>query len=142
MCGIYAIFFHCCFMNETQVLMAVSRFFCSFFSRSNFLEGGFTFYCQGPSFLSGGGGEGGTPWEALALVEGSLVIVNVYLCGKFFPVQCCTQIKSMLAMFGQFFVYVFSHQATYLRYKWHHILDTLAIYYMYCTTTFPAHLTI
>ena len=42
-------------MNETQVLMAVSRFFCSFFSRSNFLEGGLTFYCQGPSFLSGGG---------------------------------------------------------------------------------------
>ena len=59
-CGIYAIFFHCCFMNETQVLMAVSRFFCSFFSRNNSLEEGFTFHCWGPSFLSEEGvwGEG------------------------------------------------------------------------------------
>ena len=31
-CGISAIFFQCCFMIETQVLITVSDFFC-FFSR-------------------------------------------------------------------------------------------------------------
>ena len=41
-CGISAIFFQCCFMSETQILMAVSDFF-AFFSRNHFLEGGFTF---------------------------------------------------------------------------------------------------
>ena len=48
-------------MSETQVLMTVSDFFPNifgFFSRNNFLEGGFTFHWGGDSFLSGGA----TPW--------------------------------------------------------------------------------
>ena len=49
---------------------------------------------------------------------------------NFYPFQYFTQILSMLAMFRQFFVYVFSRQATYLRYIWQHILNTLMIYYM------------
>ena len=49
---------------------------------------------------------------------------------NFYPFQYFTQILSMLAMFRQFFVYVFSRQATYLRYIWQHILNTLVIYYM------------
>ena len=60
----------------------------------------------------------------------------------FYPVQYYTQIVSILAMFGQFFIYIFSCQATYLRYIWQHILSTFVIYYMHCTSTFPAHLTI
>ena len=60
----------------------------------------------------------------------------------FYPVQYFTQIVSMLAMFGQFFVNIFSRQATYLRYIWQHILSTFVIYYMHCASTFPAHLTI
>ena len=35
---------------------------------------------------------------------------------EFYPVQYFTEIVSMLAMFGQFFIYIFSCQATYLRY--------------------------
>ena len=48
---------------------------------------------------------------------------------------------SMLAMLGQFLVYVFSGEATYLRYISQYILGILVIYYMYCTTTFPLHCT-
>ena len=61
-CGISAIFFQCCLMIETQVLMTVSDFL-KIFSRNHFLEGGFTFQWEfvsqmgGASFLS----EGGTP---------------------------------------------------------------------------------
>ena len=61
---------------------------------------------------------------------------------NFYSAQYCTQTVIMLPMFGQFFVYVFSHQATYLRYIEQHILSSLVIYYIYHTTTFPAHLTI
>ena len=39
-CGICAIFFQCCFMTETQVLITASDF-SEFFSRNHFLEGGF-----------------------------------------------------------------------------------------------------
>ena len=60
----------------------------------------------------------------------------------FYPVQYFTQIVSMLAMLRQFFVYIFSRQTTYLRYIWQHILSTFVIYYVHCTSTFPAHLTI
>ena len=60
----------------------------------------------------------------------------------FYPVQYFTQIVSMLAMFGQFFIYIFSYQATYLRYIWQHVLSTFVIYYMHCASTFPVHLTI
>ena len=49
-CGISTIFFQCCFMSETQVLMIFSDFFFCFFSRSHFLEGGFIFQ-WGASFL-------------------------------------------------------------------------------------------
>ena len=67
-----------------------------------------------------------------------------YLCmwKMFYPVQYFSQIVSMLAMFGQFFVSILSRPATYLRYIWQHILSTFLIYYMHCTSTFPAHLTI
>ena len=41
-CGIFAFFFQCCFMIETQVLMTVSDFL-GFFSRNHFVERGFTF---------------------------------------------------------------------------------------------------
>ena len=44
--GISAIFFHCCFMIEAQILMTISNFL-RFFSRNYFLEGGFTFQCRG-----------------------------------------------------------------------------------------------
>ena len=61
-CGISAIFFQCCFMIETQILMTVSDF-SGFFSRNHFLEGGLTFQwgvCLSvrgrTSFLSGRGG--------------------------------------------------------------------------------------
>ena len=46
----------------------------------------------------------------------------------FYPVQYFAQIVSMLAMFGQFFIYIFSRQATYLRYIGQHILSTFVIY--------------
>ena len=45
----------------------------------------------------------------------------------FYPVQYFTRIVSVLAIFGQFFVYIFSRQATYLRYIWQHILSTFVI---------------
>ena len=45
-CGISAIFFQCCFMIETQILMTVSDFL-GFFSRNHFLEGDFTFQWGG-----------------------------------------------------------------------------------------------
>ena len=61
---------------------------------------------------------------------------------NFYPVQHCTQIVSMLAMFGQFFVYVFSRQTTHLRYIEQPILGTLAIYYVCHKNSFPAQLTI
>ena len=60
-CGISAIFFWCCFMIETQVLMTVADFL-RLFSRSHFLEGVFTFqwgdwfFRWGALFLSVGGG--------------------------------------------------------------------------------------
>ena len=62
-CGISAIFFQCCFMIETQVLMTVSDF-SGIFSRNHFLEGGFTFRWKGVCFSDGirggvGGGRGG-----------------------------------------------------------------------------------
>ena len=60
----------------------------------------------------------------------------------FYPVQYFTQIVSILPMFGQFFIYVFSGQATYLRYIGQHILSTFVIYYMHCRNTFLVHLTI
>ena len=47
---------------------------------------------------------------------------------NFYPVPYFTQIVSMLAMFGQFFAYVFSGQSIYLRYLWQYILGTLMIY--------------
>ena len=40
-CGIAVIFFQCCFLSETQVLMTVSDF--GFFSRNPFLKRGFIF---------------------------------------------------------------------------------------------------
>ena len=67
-CGISAVFFQCCFMIETQVLMAVSDF-SGIFSRKHFLEVGFTFQWQvyflrwGASFLSWG-----CPWGASVLM--------------------------------------------------------------------------
>ena len=67
-CGISAVFFHCCFMIKTQVLMAVSDF-SGIFSRKHFLEVGFTFQWQvyflrwGASFLSWG-----CPWGASVLM--------------------------------------------------------------------------
>ena len=62
-CGISAIFFQCCFMIETQVLMTVSDF-SRFFSRNHFLEERFTFQWEvcffrwrmGFIFKWGGGG--------------------------------------------------------------------------------------
>ena len=45
----------------------------------------------------------------------------------FYPDQYFTQIVSMLAMFGQVFVYIFSRQATYLRYIWQYILSTFSV---------------
>ena len=67
-----------------------------------------------------------------------------YLCmwKIFYSVQYFSHIASMLAMFGQFFVSIFSRQATYLRYIWQHILSTFVIYYMHCTSTLPAYLII
>ena len=50
-CEISAIFFHCCFMIETQTLMTASDF-SVFFSRNHFLEGGFT--CQWGECFSDG----------------------------------------------------------------------------------------
>ena len=38
--GISAIFFQCCFISETQILMVVSTF-SDFISRNHFLAGGF-----------------------------------------------------------------------------------------------------
>ena len=59
--GIFAIFFQCWFMIETQVLMTLSNFLV-FFSRNHFLEGASLFngvVCfsvkRGGSFLRGGG---------------------------------------------------------------------------------------
>ena len=81
-CGISVIFFQCCFMCETQILMTFSNFggffflesfpgrgfYCSMeggsflsagallggrFSGNHFLKGGFTFQWRGGSFLSG-----------------------------------------------------------------------------------------
>ena len=49
-CKISAIFFQCCFMIETQVLMAVSDFF-GFFSRNNLLEGSFLPFSMGDLFF-------------------------------------------------------------------------------------------
>ena len=69
-CGIPAIFFQCCFMIETKVLMRVSDFL-EIFSRNHFLEWGFTlqwgscFSYRGASFLSGG-----APWGASILMGG------------------------------------------------------------------------
>ena len=62
-CGISAVFFQCCFMIETQVLMTVSDFL-RFFSRNHFLEGGFPFQWGvisqlGASFLCAEGRGGG-----------------------------------------------------------------------------------
>ena len=60
--GIFAIFFQCWFMIETQVLMTLSNFLV-FFSRNHFLEGASLFsgvVCfsvkRGGSFLRGGVG--------------------------------------------------------------------------------------
>ena len=56
--------------------------------------------------------------------------------GKFFYlVQCCTQIVSMLVMFGQFFLTSSNISEIY-----QHIFGTLVIYYIY--TPFPAYLII
>ena len=69
-CRISTIFFQCCFMIETQVLMTVSGFSGIFF-RTHFLEWGFTFLYEGfflrwgASFLSGG-----VPWGTLILIGG------------------------------------------------------------------------
>ena len=46
LCGISVIFFQCCFMSETQLLMIDSDFFF-FFSRNHFLKGAFTFQLEG-----------------------------------------------------------------------------------------------
>ena len=43
----------------------------------------------------------------------------------FYPVQYFTQIVSMLAMFGQFFIYIFSCQATYLTACFEYLCDVL-----------------
>ena len=62
--GIFAIFFQCWFMIETQVFMTLSNFLV-FFSRNHFLEGASLFngvVCfsvkRGESFLRGVGGVG------------------------------------------------------------------------------------
>ena len=64
------IFFQCCFMSETQVLMTVSNF-RGFFSRNHFLRGGFTF--QWGNFIfkwgaphRGGNGNDKTPIQKLS----------------------------------------------------------------------------
>ena len=69
-CGIFATFFQCYFMSETQVLMTVSNFF-GFFSRNYFLEGGFTFQWGGIWFSVEWGlnfKRRGAPLGALALM--------------------------------------------------------------------------
>ena len=85
-CGISAIFFQYCFMNETQVLIAVSNLF-GFFSRNYSLEGGFTFqwgeggftFQQGEggfTFQWGGGGGGGgviLKWGGASWGESALI---------------------------------------------------------------------
>ena len=48
------IFFQCCFMSETKVLMTVSDF-SGFFSRNHFLEEGFIFQWRGGGIFSVGG---------------------------------------------------------------------------------------
>ena len=61
---------------------------------------------------------------------------------NFYSVQYCTQIIRLLAVFGQFFFYVFSPQATYLRYIKKHILGISVAYYMNHITLFSAYLII
>ena len=46
LCGISVIFFQCCFMSETQLLMIDSDFFFFFFFY-HFLKGAFTFQLEG-----------------------------------------------------------------------------------------------
>ena len=59
-CGISAIYFQCCFMIETQVLMIVSNFSGFILERGfTFNWGGGWFWDGGTPFLSGGGGHGG-----------------------------------------------------------------------------------
>ena len=69
-CGIFATFFQCYFMSETQVLMTVSNF-GGFFSRNYFLDGGFTFQWGGIWFSVEWGlnfKRRGAPLWALALI--------------------------------------------------------------------------
>ena len=91
-CRILAIFFQCCFMIETQVLMTVSNF-SGIFSRNHFLEGGFTFQWGrgGVPILIGGFkencrmGGGGYPtcsppsplWETLGLYTAPTMLWKV-----------------------------------------------------------------
>ena len=52
-CVIFAVFFQCRFMSETQVLMKVSDLFLVF-SRNHFLEGGSIFQWEGRGKVMGG----------------------------------------------------------------------------------------
>ena len=81
--GIFAIFFQCWFMIETQVLMTLSNFLV-FFSRNHFLEGASLFsgvVCfsvkRGGSFLRGGRGVPHVSANVLWGVEKSYRIYRV-----------------------------------------------------------------
>ena len=79
-CGIFATFFQCYFMSETQVLMNVSDFL-GFFSRNYFLEGGFTFQWEGIWFSvewSLNFKRRGAPLGSLALMGGEIYLIYLY----------------------------------------------------------------
>ena len=97
-CGISVIFFQCCFMSETQVLMSFPIFrFSGFCSRNNFLEGGFTFQCgdvffswEEASFLS----EGVLHGNGIGFDGGGLQKNNNRMGGGGVP--CCVFVQVLL----------------------------------------------
>ena len=91
--GISAIFSHCCFMIEVQILMTVSNFL-RFFSRNYFLEGGFTFQCRGE-------GEGVCVWGLFVFQMGdSFLSVCVCVCVCMW--RCPLEASILMGFFQRF----------------------------------------